>query len=88
MSTVRRRIERLETKHIPQNPFEHLTDEELDAAIDDCRKRIEEHAGMTEAELAEVLNDQLTAGTLPPEEDEKLVRRYIAAIRQETACKG
>lgn len=83
---VKSRIERLEERHTPKNPFEHLTDEELDRAIDECRKRIEAHAGMPETEYINVLENQLAAGTLPPEEDEKLVRRYIAAIRRESAA--
>ncbi len=88
MSTVRSRIERLETRHPSRSKYDHMTDEELDAAIDDVRRRIEAHAGMPEAEYIKVLEAQLSSGTLPPEEDERTVRRYIADIRRETARDG
>jgi len=51
-STLCLRVSRMEREALPSNPYEDLTDEELDAAILAVKERIEAATGMSADEYS------------------------------------
>ena len=75
------RVNRLEQRHTSGNPFEALTDDELEAAIASVRARIEASTGMSETSLADTLIVQLRSGNLPADLDEQTASVFVRAIK-------
>lgn len=84
------RLKRLEKSAEMDNPFAHLTDEELDARLKELTDQIEISVGMPSAEYADALCNALDAGEALPENaeafpdgwTEESVREYAAMLRR------
>jgi hypothetical protein len=77
------RLQRIERKAGPSDPFQHLTDDELEAAIAAVKASIEAESGMTEPELAESFERDLTSGNRTFELDDKLMRAFVDQVKRE-----
>jgi hypothetical protein len=75
------RLRRLEQKHMPENPLEDLTDEELDAAIHALDVQIRLETGEESAALADRFERQMEAKELPDELDEASVRAFVRSVK-------
>ncbi|TBZ00234.1 hypothetical protein [Rhizobium leguminosarum] len=80
-SILERRLFKLEGRN-PARPYEHLTDEQLDARIADGTTGIEAATGMDLADYAEVLSEALRAGEPLPDGMTKMeIHGIIASFR-------
>ncbi|PDS34838.1 hypothetical protein CO665_28195 [Rhizobium anhuiense] len=80
-SILERRLLKLEGRN-PARPYEHLTDEQLDARIVDVTTRIEAETGMDVADCAEVLSEALRSDEPLPDGMTKMeIQGLIASFR-------
>ncbi|MGO7116283.1 hypothetical protein [Rhizobium leguminosarum] len=87
-SILENRIVKLEGRN-PARPYEHLTDEELDARLAAIAVRIEAEAGVKMADYVEALALAVSADEPLPEGMTKMeIRSLIASFRndQESPC--
>jgi hypothetical protein len=77
------RLQRIERKAGPSDPFQHFTDDELDAAIAAVKASIEAGTGMSEPELAESFKRDLASGNRTFEVDDKLMRTFVDQVKRE-----
>ncbi|MBY5430284.1 hypothetical protein [Rhizobium leguminosarum] len=80
-SILENRIVKLEGRN-PARPYEHLTDEELDARLAAIAVRIEAEAGVKMADYVEALAQAVSADEPLPEGMTKMeIRSLIASFR-------
>jgi hypothetical protein len=77
------RLQRIERKARPGDPFEHLTDEELEAAIAAVKASIEAEFGMSEPELAGRFEKDLASGENSYGVDPQAMRCFVDQVKRE-----
>jgi hypothetical protein len=77
------RLERIERKIRPSDPFQHLSDDELDAAIAAVKASIEAGTGMSEPELAGRFEKDLASGANSYDVDPQAMRRFVDQVKRE-----
>lgn len=76
------RMRRLERHTLFSNPFAHLSDEDLEARLEEVTASIEHRVGMPSSEYATELQAALDAGeTLPDGWTGREVQGFIASLR-------
>jgi hypothetical protein len=88
MNGLASRLQRIERRVRPGDPFEHLTDDELEAAIASVKASIEAGTGMSEPELADSFERDLASGSRTFELDEKLMRGFVDQVKRESRPNG
>jgi hypothetical protein len=83
MNALASRLQRIERKAGPSDPFQHLTDDELDAAIAAVKASIEAGTGMSEPELADRLEKDLASGENSYDVTPQIMRRFVDQVKRE-----
>jgi hypothetical protein len=88
MNGLASRLQRIERKVRPSDPFADMTDDELEAAIVAIKASIETETGMSEPELADSFERDLASGSRTFELDEKLMRSFVDQVKRESRLNG
>ena len=83
MNALASRLQRMERKIMSANPFEGLTDGELEAAIAAVRASIEAEVGMSEPELAGRFEKDLASGANTYDVDPHIMCRFVDQVKRE-----
>ncbi len=83
MNGLASRLQRIERKVGPTDPFASLSDDELDAAIAAVKASIEAGTGMTEPALADRLEKDLASGENGYDVDPQVMRRFVDQVKRE-----
>lgn len=83
--TLQGRLSKLEKQRQAFDPYSHLSDDELQDAIDTLTAGIEAETGLPIAEYHRQLDRQLADNSLPANLDVTFIRRYLAAERSRIA---
>jgi hypothetical protein len=83
MNGLASRLQRIERKVRPSDPFADLTDDELDAAIGAVKASIEAGTGISEPELADRFEKDIASGENSYGVDPQAMRRFVDQVKRE-----
>jgi hypothetical protein len=83
MNGLASRLQRIERKVGPTDPFASLSDDELDAAIATVKASIEAGTGISEPALADRFENDLASGENGYNVDPQVMRCFVDQVKRE-----